>query len=88
MEFLRGACGFWFEVGTGIVADARACGGVVGRWGGFAAGFSIPGNVDEDVFKLGSLGRGRSAVLSAQSTCIANLSMCAYSFFSRRHHPK
>ena len=58
--------GFWFEVGASRDADTGACRGVVGRCGGFAASSSMPGNVDEDVFKLGSLGFGKSAVLSVQ----------------------
>ena len=37
-----------------------AGGGVAGRWAGFAASSSTPGTVDADVFKLGSLGLGRS----------------------------
>jgi hypothetical protein len=65
-ETLRIVRGFWVDVGVGAGADIGTGGGVVGRWAGFAASPSTPGNVDADVLKLASLGFGRSTTLSVQ----------------------
>jgi hypothetical protein len=45
--------------------DAAAGGGVIGRWGGFAASSDTLANAVNVVDRLGSFGIGKSAALSA-----------------------
>jgi hypothetical protein len=64
--------------------DAGAGGGVVGRWGGFAASSPTPGIAVDVVDRLGNLGSGRSAIYQLNSSGSQLVESTDF-FFSHQH---